>query len=61
LRRRLRDESSVLLDLELGAFNDLEANVREQVERLRAHPWIRHVPVHGLTFEVETGRLHEVA
>ena len=37
------------------------ANLREQVARIRAHPWIKDVPVHGLVYEVETGRLREVA
>ena len=43
-----------------GAFADLEANVRVQVATLRAHELIRRVPVHGLIFDVATGRLHEV-
>jgi carbonic anhydrase len=60
LKRRLVAESGRSVDLDFGAFNDLEANVRAQVDRLRSHPWLRQVPVHGLVFEVETGRLHEV-
>ncbi|MCI0344394.1 MAG: carbonic anhydrase [Chloroflexi bacterium] len=60
LRRRLASESGVTVDLEFGAFSDLEAHIRTQVDRLRSHPWLRHVPVHGLLFEVETGRLHEI-
>ena len=47
-------------DVAFGAFEDLEANLRAQVERLRAHPWVRPVPVHGLIFDVATGRLHEI-
>ena len=43
-----------------GAFADLESNLRKQVGLLRGHPWLRRVPVHGLIFEVETGRLHPV-
>ena len=49
------------VDLAFHAFPDLEANLREQVARIRAHPWIKDVPVHGLVYEVETGRLREVA
>ena len=60
LTDRLALESGVRLDLELGAFSDLRSNLVAQVERIRDHPWLRHVPVHGLIFEVETGRLHEV-
>jgi carbonic anhydrase len=43
-----------------GAFDDLEANLRTQVALLREHPWLRRVPVHGLIFDVATGRLHPV-
>jgi carbonic anhydrase len=46
---------------DFGEFADLEANLRVQVERIRSHPLIRPVPVHGLIFDVATGRLHEVA
>ncbi|MFV2062608.1 MAG: beta-class carbonic anhydrase [Chloroflexota bacterium] len=45
----------------LGAFDDLEQNLRSQVTRIREHPWIADVPVHGMIFEVETGRLRVVA
>ena len=43
-----------------GGFGDLEENLRAQVEILRDHPLVRRVPVHGLIFDVSTGRLHEV-
>ncbi len=45
---------------DFGAFTDLEATLRAQVERIRSHPWTRSVPVRGLIFEVESGRLREV-
>jgi carbonic anhydrase len=61
VRRDLAARTGADLDLRLGAFSDLERSVREQVERIRAHPWIGAVPVHGLIFAVETGRLHEIA
>jgi carbonic anhydrase len=44
----------------LGSFADLEANLRAQVEILREHPLLGEGPVHGLIFDVATGRLHEV-
>jgi carbonic anhydrase len=49
------------VDLPLHAFSDLEANLVAQVERIRAHPWIKDVPVTGVIYEVETGRLRKVA
>jgi len=48
------------LDISFGSFPDVEASVRAQVERLRAHPWIRPVPIHGRIFDVATGGLTEV-
>jgi carbonic anhydrase len=48
-------------DLRFGAFEDLEAMVRDQVEVLRAEPALLQTPVHGLVYEVETGRLRQVA
>ncbi len=61
LRERLTAASGRALDIRFGAFTDLTATVRAQVERLRTHAWLKRVPVHGLIFEVATGRLHEVA
>ena len=49
------------VDLDFHAFPDLETNLRAQVERIKQHPWIKDVPVHGLIYEVETGRLRELA
>jgi len=60
MRDRLAAASGRRLDLAFGSFSDLEDMVRRQVERLRTHAWLRRVPVHGLVFEVETGRLREI-
>jgi carbonic anhydrase len=44
------------------AFDDLEENVREQVQRVKAHPWIpKQIPVRGFVYDVKTGRLSEVS
>ena len=48
------------VDLAFHAFPELEANLRAQIDRIRDHPWIKDVPIHGLIYEVETGRLREV-
>lgn len=63
LRDRLADMTGTTADaiaIEFGSFPDLEASVRAQVARLEAHPYLRSVPVHGLIFDVATGRLHEI-
>jgi carbonic anhydrase len=60
MRDSLRARTGRDLPLAFGSFPDLEASVRAQVETLRAHPWVRPVPIHGLIFDVVTGRLIEV-
>jgi carbonic anhydrase len=43
------------------AFDDLEENVRQQVRRVKTHPWIpKHIPVRGFVYDVRTGALNEV-
>jgi carbonic anhydrase len=60
VRQRIAAETGTTLDLPLHSFPDLESNLRAQVERIRSHPWIKDVPVSGLVYEVESGRLREV-
>jgi carbonic anhydrase len=43
------------------AFDDLEANLREQVKKVKSHPWIpKEIPVRGFVYDVKTGKLTEV-
>ena len=43
------------------SFADVEGNTREQIQKVRSHPWISpDVPVKGFIFDVSTGRLREV-
>jgi carbonic anhydrase len=60
MRDHLAARTGRRLDIAFGSFPDIEASVRAQVDRLRAHPWIRPVPIHGLIFDVATGGLTEV-
>ena len=48
------------VQVDFASFTDLEANLRTQVARLREHPFVQNVPIHGLIFDVSTGRLHEI-
>jgi carbonic anhydrase len=48
------------VDLAFGSFGDLTENLRAQVAIIREHPYLRRVPVHGLLFDVSTGRLDEL-
>ncbi|MGH9161357.1 MAG: hypothetical protein ACRD2X_15415 [Vicinamibacteraceae bacterium] len=44
------------------AFADLEKNVREQIHKVRSHPWIpESLGVRGFIYDVDTGQLAEVS
>ena len=44
------------------AFGDLEENVRQQIQKVKSHPWIpKHIHVRGFIFDVKTGELPEVS
>lgn len=64
LRERVAATAGVTAEdipIEFGGFTDLAESVRAQVAILHEHQLLRRVPVHGLVFDVRTGRLHEVA
>ncbi len=43
------------------SYKDPEQHTREQIEKVRSHPWIaKEVPVRGFIFDMETGLLSEV-
>ena len=43
------------------SFNDPEQHTREQMEKVRSHPWIdKEVPVRGFVLNMETGLLKEI-
>ncbi len=43
------------------SFTDLEENTREQIQKVKAHPWIpKDIPVRGFVYDVDTGRMQEV-
>lgn len=57
LRQRIEDSTGTATEMGFGAFPDLDGMVREQVEILRDEPALLETPIHGLIYEVETGRL----
>jgi len=63
LRSRLQRETgtAAVAPATFHAFANVENNVREQVQKVRSHPWIpSHIPVRGFVYDVRTGRLTEV-
>lgn len=64
LRARLRRETGAtpVAPARFYAFPDLEANLREQIQAIRSHPWVPgHIPVRGFIYDVDTGRIAEVS
>jgi len=63
LKEKLRHETrtSAVAPETFHAFSDLETNVREQIEKVKSHPWIpSSIPVRGFIYDVKTGALTEV-
>jgi len=60
LRQRVELTTGNTTRMSFGAFRDLDQMVREQVEILRDEPALLEVPVRGLVYEVESGRLRPV-
>jgi carbonic anhydrase len=64
LATRLQRETgrSPVVPARFLAFTDLEENVREQIRKVRSHPWIpESLVVRGFIYDVDTGRLREVS
>ncbi len=60
-RGKLRADTGVEPDWDPGAFTDLEQDVRQSIERIKASPFIPHVDVvRGFVYDVQTGALREV-
>src|SRR6202023_1555654 len=43
------------------AFQNIDENVRHQLQKLHSHPWIpKEITIRGFVYDVTTGRLREV-
>ena len=63
LAARLRKEwkTASVSPAHFHAFSDVEENVRQQVQKVRSHPWVpSQIPVRGFVYDVKTGKLNEV-
>ena len=60
-RRQIQEETGVRPEWAAEAFADLDEDVRQNIARIKASPFIPHKDkVRGFVYEVETGRLREV-
>lgn len=61
VKRRIEAETGIRPPFALEAFADLEADVRQNIARIKASPFIPHKDkVRGFIYDVKTGRLREV-
>jgi carbonic anhydrase len=59
-RDELQEKTGVKPEWAAESFTDLEADVRQSVQRIRNSPFIPNKNVRGFVYEVETGKLREV-
>jgi carbonic anhydrase len=61
-RRQVEEDTGVKPEWPAEAFSDLDQDVRQSIARIEASPFIpRKDSIRGFVYEVETGRLREVA
>lgn len=63
LRNRIetRAGTSAVTPAFFYAFQNVDENVRHQLEKLRTHPWVpKEVAVRGFVYDVATGKLREI-
>ena len=62
LKQQIQDDVGIKPHFPMESFTDLESDVRQSIARIQASPFIPHKDsVRGFVYEVETGRLREVA
>jgi carbonic anhydrase len=63
LRGRIqkRTGTAAVAPASFHTFQNIEENVRHQLQKLRAHPWIpESIAVRGFVYDVTSGRLREI-
>ena len=60
VKARIAADTGIDPPFALGAFSDLDADVRQSISRIHASPFLPHKSVRGFVYEVHTGALREV-
>lgn len=62
LKQKICEDTGLRPPFAMEAFPDLDDDVRQSVARIQASPFVPHKDrIRGFVYEVETGRLREVA
>jgi carbonic anhydrase len=60
-RRQIQEDTGIKPGWAAEAFDDLEVDVRQSIQRIKTSPFIpRKDNVRGFIYDVKTGRLEEV-
>jgi carbonic anhydrase len=61
LKQQILDETGIKPQFAMEAFNDVDADVRQSIARVKANPCIPYrEQVRGFVYDVESGQLREV-
>ena len=61
-KRSIQEETGIKPEWAAESFNDIDADVRQSIARIKASPFIpKKDSVRGFVYEVESGRLREVS
>ena len=61
LKQQILNETGIKPQFAMEAFDDLDADVRQSIARVKANPYIPHKEqVRGFVYDVESGQLREV-
>jgi carbonic anhydrase len=62
LKQQIQEDVGIKPHFSMEAFSDLEEDVRQSIARIQASPFVPNKEsVRGFVYEVETGKLREVA
>jgi len=64
LRNRIQNHTgtAAVVPAFFYAFQNIDENVRHQLQKLRTHPWVpKQVSVRGFVYDVASGRLREIS
>jgi carbonic anhydrase len=60
-RQEIQEETGLRPTWAVETFSDLEADLRQSIERIKQSPFLPNKNVRGFVYEVETGKLREVS
>ena len=62
VKHQIQEDVGIKPEFAMEAFSNLDEDVRQSIRRIQASPFVPHKEsIRGFVYEVETGRLHEVA